>query len=87
MEIKHENNFIRSFYRCVNRVDALLCFMGVLFFNRKLYGVLIMGMETRLLYATCFTLLGIVLAVYVLPVKTLPTLQQLNLESIASESN
>lgn len=46
-----------------------------------------MGMETRLLYATCFTLLGIVLAVYVLPVKTLPTLQQLNLESIASESD
>lgn len=45
-----------------------------------------MGMETRLLYATCFTLLGIVLAVYVLPVKTLPTLQQLSMESISNDS-
>ena len=32
----------------------------------------IMNIETRLLYAIAFTLLGIVLAVYVLPVKALP---------------
>ncbi len=41
-----------------------------------------MKIETRILYALCFTFLGIVLAVYVLPVKALPTLNQMQMSEV-----
>lgn len=36
-----------------------------------------MNLETRLLYIVAFTLLGVVIAVYVLPVKQLPEFTKL----------